>query len=258
MKGMNFEMRVRGNLIIFSTDNEERKDVRKLKEKKLQILLSDNNTFPYFDINDKEYIKDLATKKMENLFGTTQFYIEQLYTWGDPQYYTDEEEIVITYLGIINKHNIKSMPENMNFYNINIENINSKVQKITLNSENKKIEYNIETIAERKRESIEYINKIIGKTEITELTAIIIHTGIKRLRNRIENTNIAFCFLSKEFAISELQQIYEVILGKKLVAANFRKKIEPMIKKTDKVVKESAYRPSIQYTFNEEFLTNWV
>lgn len=251
-------MRVRGNLIIFSTDNEERKDVRKLKEKKLQILLSDNNNFPYFDINEKEYIKDLATKKMENLFGTTQFYIEQLYTWGDPQYYTDEEEIIITYLGIINKNNIKSMPENMNFYNINIENINSKVQKVTLNSENKKIEYDIETIAERKRESIEYIHKIIGKTEIAELTAIIIHTGIKRLRNRIENTNIAFCFLSKEFAISELQQIYEVILGKKLVAANFRKKIGAMIKKTDKVVKESAYRPSIQYTFNEEFLKNWV
>ena len=47
-------------------------------------------------------------------------------------------------------------------------------------------------------------------------------------------------------------------LDKKLISANFRKKIEPMIKKTDKVVKESAYRPSIQYTFNEDFLWNWV
>ena len=79
-----------------------------------------------------------------------------------------------------------------------------------------------------------------------------------RNRNRIENTNIAFSFLDKEFAISELQQIYEIILDKKLVSANFRKKIEPMIKKTDKVVKESAYRPSYQYTFNEEFIRNWV
>ena len=251
-------MRVRGNLIIFSTDNEERKDVRRLKEKKLQILLSDNNNFPFFDINNIEYIKDIAANKVENLFGTTKFYIEQLYTWGDPKHYTDEEEIIITYLVIINKNNIKTMPENMNFYDINIENINSNVQKVTLNSENKKIQYDIETITERKRDSIDYIHKIIGKSEIKELTAIIIHTGIKRLRNRIENTNIAFSFLSEEFAISELQQIYEIILDKKLVASNFRKKIEPMIKKTNKVVKESAYRPSIQYTFNEEFLRNWV
>ena len=98
----------------------------------------------------------------------------------------------------------------------------------------------------------------MNKSEVSELTAMIIHSGIKRLRNRIENTNIAFSFLDKEFAISELQQIYEIILDKKLVSANFRKKIEPMIKKTDKVVKESAYRPSYQYTFNEEFIRNWV
>ncbi len=78
------------------------------------------------------------------------------------------------------------------------------------------------------------------------------------MRNRIENTNIAFSFLLEEFTISELQQVYEIILDKKLVAANFRKKIDPMIKKTEKVVKESAFRPSNKYTFNEEFLEYWV
>lgn len=251
-------MKIIGNLIIFSTDNEERKDVRRLKEKKLQLLLSDNNSFPIFDIMDKEYIKDTAANKMEKLFGTAKFYIEQLYTWGDPKYYTDKEEIIITYLAIINKSNIKTMPKNMSFYDINIENKNSKLQQVTLSNDNKRIQYKIETITKRERENIEYINKLVEKAEITELTAIIVHTGIKRLRNRIENTNIAFCFLNKEFAISELQQIYEIILDKKLVAANFRKKIEPMIKKTDKVVKESAYRPSSQYTFNENFIRNWV
>ena len=133
-----------------------------------------------------------------------------------------------------------------------------KIQKVTLSNDNRKIQYKIETITKRERENIDYISKLVGEAEITELTAIIIHTGIKRLRNRTENTNIAFGFLNKEFAISELQQIYEIILDKKLVAANFRKKIEPMIKKTDKVVKESAYRPSSQYTFNEEFIRNWV
>lgn len=252
-------MKVRGNLIIFSTDNEERKDVRRLKEKKLQVVLDKNNNIPTFEMNKQEYIKRTAEKEIERLFGTKRFYIEQLYTWGDPNYYTNSAELIITYLVIINKKNTKEISENLKFYDIDIKNKETpNFQEVVLTSKKKKIEYEIETIVNKKGENIEYTNKLVRKVEISELTAIIIHTGIKRLRNRIENTNIAFSFLEKEFAISELQQVYEIVLGKKLVSANFRKKIEPMIKKTDKVVKESAYRPSSRYTFNEEFMESWV
>ena len=41
-------MKVYGNLIIFSTDNEERKDVRRLKEKKLQVVLDEKNNLESF------------------------------------------------------------------------------------------------------------------------------------------------------------------------------------------------------------------
>ncbi|MBR3132466.1 MAG: hypothetical protein IKG42_00030 [Clostridia bacterium] len=252
-------MKIKGNFIIFSADNEERKDVRRLKEKKLQVVLDKNNSLPTFDISNKEYIKKSAENQIELLFKTNKFYIEQLYTWGDPEYYTSNTELTVTYLVIINKKNIKNMPDSFTFYDINIENKEkANQQDVILNNGEKKIQYKIDTIIKRNRENVEYTNKLVGKSEISELTAIIIHTGIKRLRNRIENTNIAFSFLDKEFAISELQQIYEIILDKKLVAANFRKKIDPMIKKTDKVVKESAYRPSSRYTFNDEFIRNWV
>lgn len=161
---------------------------------------------------------------------------------------------------IINKNNIKTLTSNINFYDISINNIegDKKIQEVTLNSENKNIHYEIETTTKRERNNIEYIHKLTRKSDINELTAIIIHTGIKRLRNRIENTNIAFSFLEEEFTISELQQVYEIILDKKLVSANFRKKIEPMIKKTDKIVKESAYRPSTRYVFNEDYIEYWV
>lgn len=252
-------MKVKGNLIIFSTDNEERKDVRKLKEKKLQVVLDKKYQFLTFELDDKEYIKTTAEKKIEELFGTSVFYIEQLYTWGDPEYYEPDSEMIVTYLVTINKRNIRSIPDNLDFYNVSIENKNrSSVQKVVLNNENQTIEFEIDTIMNKERENISFTNRLVGKAQVSELTAIILYTGIKRLRNRIENTNIAFTFLDKEFAISELQQVYEIILDKKLVPANFRKKIEPMIKKTDKVVKESAYRPSNQYTFNEDFVKNWV
>ena len=251
-------MNVKSNVIIFSTDYEERKDVRRLKEKKLQVLLDENNRFPIFEINNKEYIKDIVSEQVEKILTTPDFYIEQLYTWGDPQYYTNNE-LIVSYLVIVNKKNIKEMQDKYKFYDLHISDIaNSNIQKVTLENEYIRVDYEIKTTTKRKRQNIEYIHKLVKKAEIDELTAIIIHTGIKRLRNRIENTNIAFSFLDKEFAISELQQIYEIILDKKLVSANFRKKIEPMVKKTNKVVKESAYRPSNQYTFNEDYIRNWV
>lgn len=252
-------MNVKGNLIIFSMDCEERKDVRKLKEKKLQIILDENNKFPTFEIVNDEYIKKTAEKEIEKIFNTERFYIEQLYTWGDPNYYTNSAELLVTYLVVINKKDIKTMPEKLKFYDIRIENEeNANLQKVTLSNENKELQYRIETIVKKDRQSIEYINKLVEESLVDELTTIIIHTGIKRLRNRIENTNIAFCFLDKEFAISELQQVYEVILDKKLIPANFRKKVEPIIKRTDKIVKESAFRPSSMYVFNEDSVKNWV
>lgn len=253
-------MKVKSNVIIFSTDNKERTDVRRLKEKKLQIALDKQNSLPIFEVNNKEDVKTMVSNNLKEMFGTTKFYIEQLYTWGDPQYYNENEELIVSYLVIVNKGQIENQQLPISFYDVTIENLegDKRVQKVTLESEEKTIEYDIETIKRKEKNSIEYINKLVGMPEISELTAIIIHTGIKRLRNRIENTNIAFSFLLDEFTISELQQVYEIILDKKLVSANFRKKIDPMIKKTEKVVKESAFRPSNKYTFNEDFLEYWV
>ena len=199
-------MKINGNLLIFSTENEERIDVRKLKKKKLQIILNKKNELPKFEINRQEYIKSSAENEIEKLFEISNFYIEQLYTWGDPSYYTLNEEITITYLVIINKKQINNIPNDLKFYDLCIKNNeNSSTQDVIVN-----------------------------------------------------NTNIAFSFLDKEFTLSELQQVYEIILDKKLVSANFRKKIEPMVKRTEIIVKESAYRPSNKYIFNEDYLKNWV
>ena len=53
----------------------------------------------------------------------------------------------------------------------------------------------------------------------------IISYGLQRLRWKIEYTNIVYSLLPKEFTLSELQKIYEAILGKHLDKRNFRRKI---------------------------------
>jgi 8-oxo-dGTP diphosphatase len=49
--------------------------------------------------------------------------------------------------------------------------------------------------------------------------------GLKRLRNKITYTNLAFAFLPDRFTLSELQSTYEVVLERAVDKRNFRKKI---------------------------------
>ena len=53
----------------------------------------------------------------------------------------------------------------------------------------------------------------------------IIDYAIERLRNKLEYTTAGFKLLPEQFTLSELQAVYEAILGKKLDKRNFRKKV---------------------------------
>ena len=127
-------MNVKSNVIIFSTDNKERTDVRRLKEKKLQIALDNKNSLPIFDINNKEDMKTMVCNNLKEMFGNTKFYIEQLYTWGDPQYYNEESELIVTYLVIVNREQIENETLPLEFYDITIENLEGekRIQNVIL------------------------------------------------------------------------------------------------------------------------------
>jgi len=48
---------------------------------------------------------------------------------------------------------------------------------------------------------------------------------LERLRAKLEYTNIVYSLLPPEFTLGELQEVYEIILGRALDRRNFRKKI---------------------------------
>lgn len=49
--------------------------------------------------------------------------------------------------------------------------------------------------------------------------------ALGRLQSKLAYTNIVYSLLPREFTLGELQEIYEVILGRRLDRRNFRKKI---------------------------------
>ncbi|MGQ9721672.1 MAG: NUDIX hydrolase [Candidatus Jordarchaeum sp.] len=81
----------------------------------------------------------------------------------------------------------------------------------------------------------------------------IIRYAHQRLKNKLEYTAIALDILPEFFTLTELQKVYETILGEKLDKRNFRKKIASMgiVKPTNKY-KPGVHRPARLYTFKKD------
>ncbi len=83
-----------------------------------------------------------------------------------------------------------------------------------------------------------------------------IKLALERLRSKFGYTNIAQYFLSNEFTLSDLQSVYETVLGRGMDKRNFRKKIlaSGILKNTKKHRKEGVMRPATLYTFAKQSL----
>lgn len=107
--------------------------------------------------------------------------------------------------------------------------------------------------------SLQYETKWVSVSEIKSLAydhMNMLKLALERLRSKITYSNIAQFLLPKEFTFSELQAVYELILGEKFDKRNFRKKIFSIgiISDTGKVIKKGVMRPAALYTFSSKRL----
>lgn len=85
----------------------------------------------------------------------------------------------------------------------------------------------------------------------------IIETGVARLRGKIDYTSIGFRFLGnvQAFTLSELQAVFEAVLGRPVDASNFRRGIlaryeaAGKIEQLDRAEKRKRGRPAALYRF---------
>ncbi len=79
----------------------------------------------------------------------------------------------------------------------------------------------------------------------------IVEAALERLRGKLSYTNIIQALFPEEFSLTELQEGYENILGRKLDKRNFRKRILSLgiVKKTEKQRKGEPNRPARIFRF---------
>jgi 8-oxo-dGTP diphosphatase len=76
-------------------------------------------------------------------------------------------------------------------------------------------------------------------------------TALKRLRAKLEYTNVAYSLLPHTFTLGELQRVYEAILGQPLDPRNFQRRIQAigLVEETGELRTGQAYRPARLFRF---------
>ncbi|OAQ41893.1 NUDIX hydrolase [Pedobacter psychrophilus] len=81
----------------------------------------------------------------------------------------------------------------------------------------------------------------------------IFRKSFEKIKNKISYQPIAFELLPEKFTLTQLQQLYEVVLNKKLDKRNFRKKMlaYDILKELDEKQKGVSYRAAKLYKFDK-------
>ena len=245
------------DVLIFSVSSEETGNYRKLSEKKFSVLLVKRDTYPFKDkwclpggfLRVDETIDEAAKRILETETNLKNIYMEQLYTFGDVNRDPRMRIVSTAYIALVDKNRLNDhLPENAAWFTMHILEDDEEIQVTFDNgSEN----FSIVVGKRLKSPTSDRYEYFVKKDDHLAFDhAKVIVSGISRLKNKVEYTDIVFNMMPEFFTLGELQQVYEVILGKKLLDPAFRRIIAKKTVKTDKVQTGGGHRPSALFRYN--------
>ncbi len=169
-------------------------------------------------VRANEPLDDAAKRELLEETNVKDIYLEQLYTFGDPKRDPRGRVVTIAYFALINSSNVDLRASS--------------------------------DAAEARWFSVK---------ELPELgfdhKKIIVY-ALQRLKYKLEYTTVAFQLLPREFTLTELQLVYEIIFGKTIDKRNFRKKILSLgiVEETGKRTEDVAHRPAQLYCFSRRHM----
>lgn len=244
------------DMLIFSVSKGNAKTCRNLSEKYFSILLVKRTSEPFKDkwclpggfVEKGETLDMAAERILAKETNLHNIYKEQLYTFGEINRDPRMRVISTSYMALIDREQLKeNLSDNASWFNIHVQE-KENVLNVLLENEEEKIEYKLKKELVNKTTN-QYKYEILENEKIGFDHTKIIITGISRMKNKVQDTDIIFNMMPEYFTLGELQQIYEVILDKKLLDPAFRRIIADKVEKTDKLVKTGGHRPSVLYKY---------
>ncbi|MDD2625157.1 MAG: NUDIX domain-containing protein [Bacilli bacterium] len=244
------------DVLIFSVSSGEKENYRKLNEKYFSILLVKRDTYPFKEkwclpggfINIDEDLENAPKRILKNETNLKDIYREQLYTFGDVNRDPRMRIVSTAYMALIDKDKLNDdLSTNTSLFNVEYKETKSNIF-INLNNGIEIINLKIKKILyEKTTDRYKYVvedNNLLAFDH-----ALVIASGISRLKNKLEYTDIVFNMMPEYFTLGELQQVYEIILGKKLLDPAFRRIIANKVEKTDKMKTGGGHRPSVLFKY---------
>ncbi len=208
------KMSVAVDLLVFTVEDD-----------RLKILLIERSEDPFKNalalpgvfVGVNETLDEAAQRGIKEVTGLKDIYFEQLYTFGEVKRDPRMRIISVAYMALVP-----------------VEKLDYIAGERTVNAGLFDVE---ELLASKKKMAFDHKD--------------ILKYRRWRLANKVEYTDIAFHLVGEEFTLPALQKVYEILLGKSLYKANFRKKIAPMIEETEFVTSGDKHRPSRFYRRKE-------
>ena len=194
-----------------------------LRGRDLHVLLVQRGNEPFAGrwaipggfVNEDEPLEAAARRELQEETGLHDVYLEQLYTFGDPQRDPRGRVISVAYFALVraDEHQIAGADDARDAQWFNV----ADLPPLAFDHDR------------------------------------ILHFALDRLQSKLEYTTLAFQLLPAQFTLPELQQTYEQILGEQLDRGNFYRKIkesdviEPIGRQ-----REGKGRPAALYRFRAD------
>ena len=161
-----------------------------------------------------ESLPDAANRVLRDLTGLDKLYIKQVGAFGNIDRDPGERVISIAYCALIN---VKDYDDNI-----------------------------------RQQHGLEWVN-LEDMPQLYSDHNIMVSKAINMLRRRINTQPLSFNLLPDLFTLTQLQHVYEAILGEEIDKRNFRKRIKTIdfIEKTELVDKITSKRGAALFRFNK-------
>ncbi|HET6596618.1 MAG TPA: NUDIX domain-containing protein [Anaerolineales bacterium] len=183
--------------------------------KRVEEPFEDGWSLPGGFLKRREALGNAALRVLKEKAGVEDVYVEQLYTFGDLERDPRARVITVAYFALIPWKELAPPPSD-------------KVSDLMWTPVNR-----LPKLAFDHKEIVIY--------------------AVQRLRAKAGYSNIVYALMPRQFRLSELQKMYEIIMDKQLDKRNFRKRMlaSGLLHETGRKDIAGAHRPAMLYRFKK-------
>lgn len=252
------------DMVIFTVTDQDEDNYRKLPEKELRILLIRRGGHPYLGswalpggfVKPDETTEQAASRELKEETGVDNVYLEQLYTFSQPGRDPRTWVMSCSYMALVDCARVQIQAgddaEQAAWFKMACRmrerRGKTEVWEITLDHE----DISLKAVLEKETGGTFAASRIVEQEGLAFDHSRIIAYGLERLRGKLQYTDLALHLLPEYFTLTQLQQVYEVILDREFPVAAFRRKAAPMVRETEQYTENRGHRPSRLYRKNQE------